>query len=208
MTGRENSLFDLGPVDEAFRMEGFCRIAGVDESGRGPLAGPVLAAAVIIPEQSDLPLPLDCKGFSPARRLELYEIITEQAITWHIASIDHQEIDRVNILQASFLAMAEAVAKLDPEPDLVLVDGRQAPEIPNAVRCLKGGDKNSLSIGAASILAKVERDRIMDEFHELYPRYGFSSHRGYGTKKHREAIKEYGPCPIHRRTFRGVKEYI
>ena len=208
MADTDHSLFDPGPVDEAFRKEGFYLIAGVDESGRGPLAGPVLAAAVILPEQTDLPLPLDCKKFSGARRAELYEIITEQALAWHVASVDNHEIDKINILQASLAAMSVAVGELDPKPDLVLVDGPHPPPISNPVRCLKGGDRNSLSIGAASILAKVERDRIMDEYHELYPQYGFSSHRGYGTKKHREAIIKHGPCPIHRKTFKGVKEYL
>ncbi len=208
MAGTDHSLFDLEPVDEAFRKEGFCLIAGVDESGRGPLAGPVLAAAVILPEQTDLPLPLDSKKFSGARRAELYETITEQALAWHVASVDNHEIDKINILQASLTAMSFAVSELDPKPDLVLVDGPHPPPISNPFRCLKGGDRNSLAIGAASILAKVERDRMMDEYHELYPQYGFSSHRGYGTKKHREAILQHGPCPIHRKTFKGVKEYV
>lgn len=208
MAGTDHSLFDLGPVDEAFRKEGFRLFAGVDESGRGPLAGPVFAAAVILPEQTALSLPLDSKGFSGIRRAELYEIITEQALAWHVASVDNHEIDRINILQATFTAMSLAVGELDPKPDLVLVDGHHPPPISNPVRCLKGGDRNSLSIGAASILAKVERDRIMDEYHELYPQYGFSSHRGYGTMRHREAIQKHGPCPIHRKTFKGVREYI
>jgi len=125
--------------------------------------------------------------------------------------VGHSVIDEINILQASMRAMAIAVEGLDPAPDLILVDGPHSPVIrgdTGRLRCLKGGDRLSRCIGAASILAKVERDRIMAEYHEIYPQYGFSSHRGYPTKKHRDAISKHGPCPIHRKTFRGVREYV
>lgn len=207
MSRNDNSSFDPVSVDEAFRMEGFSFIAGVDESGRGPLAGPVLAAAVILPEETDLPLFLDCKKFSSKKREVLYDSILRQALAWHVACVGHSVIDEANILQASIRAMTKAVDGLDPLPDLILVDGPHPPPVPGKVHCLKGGDRLSQSIGAASILAKVERDRIMDEYHERYPQYGFSTNRGYGTKKHREAISLNGPCPIHRKTFRGVREY-
>ena len=196
------------PLDEIFRQKGYSLIAGVDEAGRGPLAGPVFAAAVILPADTDLSLPLDSKKFSANRRLELYDRIKSQAVSWSVACIDETEIDRINILQASLKAMVEAVKDLSLTPEMILVDGSRTPFVDSHSRAVTKGDSRSLAIGAASILAKVERDRIMREHHARYPQYGFDRHKGYGTKEHRQAIAEHGPCAIHRKTFRGVKEYL
>lgn len=196
------------PIDEVLRQEGYSLIAGVDEAGRGPLAGPVFAAAVILPEESTLPPILDSKKFSPGPREALYEKILSEAVTWHVSRIDHDVIDEINILRATLKAMVEAVKNLSTTPEMILVDGSHTPFVDSHSRAVKNGDSLSQCIGAASILAKVERDRVMKEHHARYPHYGFNRHKGYGTREHRQAIAEYGPCEIHRRTFRGVKEYL
>lgn len=195
------------PIDEQFRQTGYSLIAGVDEAGRGPLAGPVVAAAVILPAQNNLPNVMDSKKISPARREILYEEIVSVALSWHTASVDNTVIDRINILQATFRAMVDAVKNLSPTPDMILVDGNQTPFVNSHSRYLKKGDGVSQSIGAASILAKVQRDRTMARYHEQFPQYGFDRHKGYGTREHLDAIVSHGPCPIHRRSFAGVKEY-
>jgi len=195
-------------IDEVLRQKGYSLIAGVDEAGRGPLAGPVFAAAVILPEESFLPPLLDSKKFSPARRESLYEEILSVAVAWHVSSVDHDVIDRINILQASLKAMVQAAKGLSHTPEMILVDGSRTPFVDSHSRAVTKGDSLSQSIGAASILAKVERDRVMREHHTRYPQYGFDRHKGYGTKEHRQAIAEHGPCAIHRKTFRGVKEYL
>jgi ribonuclease HII len=197
----------LFPIDVELRNSGYSLIAGVDEAGRGPLAGPVFAAAVILPADNDLPDIMDSKKISPARREKLYDEILTTAVALHAASIENQVIDRINILQATLKAMVEAVRNLSDTPEMILVDGMHTPFVDSHSRALKKGDGISQSIGAASIIAKVMRDRTMADYHEKYPQYGFAKHKGYGTREHLEAIAEYGPCPIHRRSFAGVREH-
>lgn len=186
------------------RLAGYSLIAGVDEAGRGPLAGPVVAAAVILPEDIALDGVRDSKKMSERAREGAFPLIERGAIDISLAVVSPKEIDRINILQATRKAMKQAVLALDLQPDYLLIDGTYPVDLPIHQRCIIKGDELSLSISAASVLAKVYRDRIMYSFHELYPRYGFSSNKGYGTPKHTEAIKQYGPCFIHRLTFRGV----
>jgi ribonuclease HII len=197
----------LASIDDHLRESGYSLIAGVDEAGRGPLAGPVFAAAVILPPENGLPDILDSKKFSPARRETLCEEIVSRAVAWSYASVENQVIDRLNILQASMKAMVEAVRNLSDIPEMILVDGTHTPFVDSNSKALKKGDGISQSIGAASILAKVQRDHVMARYHEEYPQYGFARHKGYGTREHLEAIARYGPCPIHRRSFAGVKEF-
>ena len=197
----------IDSIDDQLRNSGYSLIAGVDEAGRGPLAGPVFAAAVILPPSNSLPDTMDSKKLSPARREKLYEEILSVAVAWHASSIENQVIDRINILQATLKAMVEAVKNLSDTPEMILVDGSHTPFIDSHSRALKKGDGISQSIGAASVLAKVLRDRVMTRYHEEYPQYGFARHKGYGTREHLEAIAKHGPCPIHRRSFAGVKEY-
>jgi len=198
----------LQSPDEECRNQGFTLIAGVDEAGRGPLAGPVCAAAVILPPHCSLPSNMDSKSHSPARREVLRELILSMAVSWSVATVENPDIDRMNILQASLKAMSLAVENLSPRPELVLVDGNRPPSMSFPSRTFAGGDRISLCIGAASILAKTHRDRLMVEYHRIWPQYGFDRHKGYPTREHLEAIVLYGPCPIHRRTFRGVREHV
>ncbi|MFW6334118.1 MAG: ribonuclease HII [Desulfosalsimonas sp.] len=186
------------------RNSGYRKIAGVDEVGRGPLAGPVVSAAVILPEEFSVNGVADSKRLSPGFRRRLYEEIYCHALTVGIGIVDPVEIDRINILQASLKAMAMAVKNLAPRPDCLLIDGRHCIELDMSQKTIVKGDSRSVSIGAASIVAKVTRDRMMDEYCAEYPEYGFSRHKGYPTKAHVCAIRNYGWCPIHRRTFKGV----
>jgi len=188
--------------------QGFRNISGVDEAGRGPLAGPVVAAAVIFSPNIDIVDLDDSKKLSPKKREELFPKIQERATAYGVAVIGHKIIDEINILQAARLAMKQAVDQLNPIPDLLLIDGNQKIESSIDQWAIVKGDSKSLSIAAASVLAKVTRDRIMDDYHKLYPQYAFNRHKGYGTKLHRTLIQEYGPCPIHRSKFKGVSEYI
>ena len=188
--------------------QGFRNISGVDEAGRGPLAGPVVAAAVIFSPNIDIVDLDDSKKLSPKKREELFPEIQERATAYGVAVIGHKIIDEINILQAARLAMKQAVDQLNPIPDLLLIDGNQKIESSIDQWVIVKGDSKSLSIAAASVLAKVTRDRIMDDYHKLYPQYAFNRHKGYGTKLHRTLIQEYGPCPIHRSKFKGVSEYI
>ena len=188
--------------------QGFRNISGVDEAGRGPLAGPVVAAAAIFSPNIDIVDLDDSKKLSPKKREELFLEIKERAITYGVAVIGHRIIDEINILQAARLAMKQAMDQLNPGPDLLLIDGNQKIESTLDQWTIVKGDSKSLSIAAASVLAKVTRDRIMDDYHKLYPQYEFNRHKGYGTKLHRTLIQEYGPCPIHRSKFKGVSEYI
>ena len=188
--------------------QGFRNISGVDEAGRGPLAGPVVAAAAIFSPNIDIVDLDDSKKLSPKKREELFLEIKERATTYGVAVIGHRIIDEINILQAARLAMKQAVDQLNPIPDLLLIDGNQKIESTLDQWAIVKGDSKSLSIAAASVLAKVTRDRIMDDYHKLYPQYEFNRHKGYGTKLHRALIQEYGPCPIHRSKFKGVSEYI
>lgn len=195
----------MGGFESLARDRGFLFPAGVDEAGRGPLAGPVVAAAVVFPAGYLNPDIRDSKLLSPARRELLFGVIRRDAVACAVASVPHEEIDRINILQASLTAMRRAVAALSTPADFLLVDGnRPIPSCNIPQETLVGGDGRCLSIAAASILAKVSRDRMMGEFDLLYPGYGFAAHKGYPTADHLAAIRRLGPSPIHRRTFRGV----
>ncbi len=189
----------LFAFDEALRGE-YPVIAGLDEAGRGPLAGDVYAAAVILPRGIVLGGVNDSKKLTEKRREELYELITEKAEAYFVATASVEEIERLNILNAAMLAMKRAAEGLKREYDIALIDGNRVPDIPKA-RAVVHGDALSQSIAAASILAKVERDRYMNGLDRAYPEYGFSKHKGYGTKLHYEMIKKYGPCPAHRPSF-------
>lgn len=180
---------------------GYETVCGVDEAGRGPLAGPVCAAAVILPRGLDIPGLNDSKKLTAKRREALYDIITEQSLAYGIAFASEQEIDEINILQATFLAMERAMAQLAPPPELALIDGNRSKDFGLPVRTIVKGDSLSASIAAASILAKVTRDRLMEQYDEQYPQYGFAVHKGYGTKRHYAALTEFGPCEEHRQTF-------
>ena len=184
------------------------RIAGVDEVGRGPLAGPVVAAAVVLPRDGIQEKLFDSKQISSKKREHLYETILSEAQGVGIGIIGHEEIDRINILQATLKAMALAIGNLSPPPDFILIDGPHGITLPIPQKPIRKGDQLSNSIAAASIVAKVTRDRLMMEYHQRYPLYNFARHKGYPTRIHREAIRQYGCCEIHRRTFKGVKEHL
>ncbi len=189
-------------LEEEFRDLGFKYIAGIDEAGRGPLAGPVVAAAVIFPVGVFLPGVDDSKKLTSHKREELYQEIVERALAFGLGEADVETIDQINIGQASLQAMRRAVETLPLSPDLLLVDGnRPIPEMKIKQITVIGGDAKCFSIASASILAKVTRDRTMEAYEVLYPGYGFSQNRGYGTCFHREALKRLGPCEIHRRSF-------
>jgi len=188
--------------------KGYVNTAGVDEAGRGPLAGPVVAAAVIFPAKINIVGLDDSKKLSPKKREELYPQIQAEAIAYGVAIVSREVIDEINIMQASRLAMKKAVELLQPVPDLLLIDGNQKIDSTLDQWAIVKGDSKSLSIAAASVLAKVTRDRIMEDYHKLYPQYEFHRHKGYGTKLHRALIEKHGPCPIHRSTFKGVSEFI
>ncbi|OGI44913.1 MAG: ribonuclease HII [Candidatus Muproteobacteria bacterium RBG_16_65_31] len=183
-------------------------IAGVDEAGRGPLAGPVLASAVIFVPGRAVAGVADSKTLSPSRREALAERIREHALCWAIGRAEVEEIDRLNILRASLLAMSRAVAALAQAPDMVLVDGPHAPAVDYQVRAVIAGDATVPAISAASILAKVERDALMRELDRLYPVYGFARHKGYPTAEHLRALAEHGVSPVHRRTFAPVRQIL
>ena len=184
------------------------KIAGVDEVGRGPLAGPVTTAAVILPKQYDLPGLSDSKKLSAKRREDLAVAIKQQAICWALGEADIAEIDELNILHATMLAMQRAVAALTMLPDQVLVDGNRCPDFGIQAKAIIGGDGLEPCISAASIIAKVARDQMMKEFAVQYPQYGFERNSGYPTKQHREALEEFGITPIHRRSFGPVKALL
>jgi ribonuclease HII len=178
--------------------------AGVDEAGRGPLAGPVVAAAVILPEAFSIPGLDDSKKLTHRQRVTILEQVVASAVAFAIGIVSHEEIDSINILRASIRAMEIAVNNLERKPDFLLIDGNQRTSLLIPQETVIKGDSRCCSIAAASIVAKVRRDEIMDEYHEQYPEYNFRSHKGYATREHIEAIRKYGPCPIHRRSFRGV----
>ncbi len=181
-------------------------VAGVDEVGRGALAGPVVAAAVILPSDFDHPELADSKCLSPEKREELYEIIVREAVSWAVARIENDVIDQIGILKASLRAMAKALQDLDPQPQLALIDGRFTTPWVGLQKAIIDGDALCRSIAAASIIAKVTRDRIMTEAAKQFPLYSFERHKGYATKQHLEALKAHGPCPLHRRSFRPISE--
>ena len=176
-------------------------ICGVDEAGRGPLAGPVCAAAVILPEHLQIPGLNDSKKLTDKKRRELFPVIQEQAIAYGIGLASESEIDEINILQATFLAMRRALDQLTVRPEIALIDGNRETDFGLPVKTVVKGDSLSANIAAASVLAKVTRDNIMVELAQQYPEYGFEIHKGYGTKAHYQALRTYGPCPIHRKTF-------
>jgi ribonuclease HII len=193
--------------ERALRARGFLLVAGVDEAGRGPLAGPVVAAAVILPEDFALDGLTDSKKVSAPKREKIYAILTATAeILWAVAEASVEEIDGLNILRATHLAMARAVDALARKPDHALVDGLPVRGLPVTHTAVLAGDTLSLSIAAASIIAKVTRDRLMVELDARYPQYGFARHKGYGVREHLEALRNHGPCPAHRRTFAPVAQ--
>ena len=188
-------------IEDTFFDQGLQVICGVDEAGRGPLAGPVCAAAVILPKHLEIPGLTDSKKLSDKRRRELFPEIQRQAVAYGIGFASEKEIDEINILQATFLAMERSLAQLPITPELVLIDGNRERDFGLPAKTVIKGDSLSANIAAASILAKVSRDDLMLEMAREYPQYGFEIHKGYGTKAHYAALRMYGPCPIHRRTF-------
>ena len=183
--------------------DNYTYICGIDEVGRGPLAGPVVAAAVILPKDCDILYINDSKQLSTKKREELYDVIMEKAVATGIGMVGPERIDEINILQATYEAMRQAIAALDPQPDLLLNDAVTIPEVAIPQVPIIKGDAKSISIGAASIIAKVTRDRMMEAYEDVYPGYGFASNKGYGSRQHTDALKESGPTPIHRKTFIG-----
>ena len=192
---------DMFHYENLQKAQGFRLVCGVDEAGRGPLAGPVCAAAVILPEEVNIPGLNDSKKLSDKRRREMYPLIKEQAIAYSIAFATEEEIDNINILQATYLAMQRAIDGLQIKPDFALIDGNRAKDFGLPVMTIVGGDGLSASIAAASILAKVTRDDFMLELAKTYPQYGFEVHKGYGTKAHYEALAQFGPSKVHRMSF-------
>ena len=192
---------DLWEIERELHTQGVGLICGVDEAGRGPLAGPVCAAAVILPAEADLPGLNDSKKLSEKKREQLFPEIQRIALAWSVAFATVEEIEERNILGATMLAMNRAIAGLSLKPELALIDGNRNKEIEMPSRCVVHGDARCASIAAASILAKVSRDRLMVELSREYPQYGFEQHKGYGTRAHFEALREYGPCPAHRPSF-------
>ena len=198
---------NLWKFEKEARTNGFVNIAGIDEAGRGPLAGPVVSAAVILPVSFSVSGITDSKKLTPKKRQYLYGKIYEQAVSIGIGIVDPAEIDRINILQAALLSMSMSVENLDPPPDFLLVDGPFGVPTDLPQHPIPKGDLLSISIAAASIVAKVTRDNLMENYHQDYPHFGFARHKGYPTQAHRAALKKYGYCPIHRLSFKGVKEY-
>ena len=195
------SEVNMWEIENSHFENGIKIICGVDEAGRGPLAGPVCAAAVILPPNAEIPGLNDSKKLTDKRRRELFPIIKEQAIAYGIGLASHEEIDEINILQATYLAMERALSQLSVQPELALIDGNRAKDFGIPVLTVVKGDSLSASIAAASILAKVTRDDLMAQAAEDYPQYQFEVHKGYGTKAHYAALSEHGPSPIHRMTF-------
>lgn len=194
-------MTDMWNIENEYFSKGVDIICGVDEAGRGPLAGPVCAAAVILPANLELPGLADSKKLTDKRRRELFPMIKEKAIAYGIGFASEQEIDEINILQATFLAMERALAQLNVRPDLALIDGNREKDFGIPVKTVVKGDSLSANIAAASILAKVSRDDVMMALAEKYPQYGFEIHKGYGTKAHYEALRANGASPVHRSTF-------
>jgi len=199
---------DMLEYENKYYERGLKYIAGVDEAGRGPLAGPVFAAAVIFEKGVQIPGINDSKKLSEKKREELFDIIKEKSLCYNIVCVDEKEIDKINILNATLKCFNLAVSGLDIKPDIALIDGNRCGEMPVECETIVKGDSKSMSIAAASILAKVARDRYIIDLDTKFPQYKFKKHKGYGTKEHLEAIASYGPCPIHRLTFKGVREYV
>ena len=206
MAKKNDPPVDLWEIQNGYAAEGYQVICGVDEAGRGPLAGPVCAAAVILPPGFEIPGLNDSKQLTDKKRRELFPVIQEEAIAWGIAMVDEKVIDEINILNATFRAMREAIEALSVKPDLALIDGNRVSDFGVEAVPIVKGDARVASIAAASILAKVARDDYMERMDEVYPEYGFAVHKGYGTKRHYAAVDQYGLCPIHRKTF--FKKYF
>ncbi|MBQ7255422.1 MAG: ribonuclease HII [Oscillospiraceae bacterium] len=194
-------MTDLWEIEHSLYSQDVQTICGVDEAGRGSLAGPVCAAAVILPRDCEIEGLNDSKKLSDAKRRALFPVICEKAIAYGIGWASEQEIDEINILQATFLAMQRALDALRVRPDLALIDGNRAKDFGLPVQTVVKGDSRSANIAAASVLAKVSRDNVMDQMAKEYPQYGFEVHKGYGTKRHYDALREFGASPIHRKTF-------
>lgn len=194
-------LYEMEAIERGLRENGYNFIAGVDEAGRGPLAGPVYAAAVILPSGCIIEGLNDSKKLSEKKREKLYDIIIDKAVSYSVQSVCEAVIDEVNILNAVFIAMNKAVQSLNPPPDYVLVDGNRIKDMKFPCETVVKGDSKSINIAAASILAKVSRDRYIKEISDKYPEYNFAKHKGYGTKEHIEVLKKLGPCEIHRKSF-------
>ena len=195
------SQVDMWEIENGLYSDAVQCICGVDEAGRGPLAGPVCAAAVILPRGLEIPGLTDSKKLSDKKRRELFPVIMEQAIAYGIGFASHEEIDEINILQATFLAMQRAIDQLKVRPDLALIDGNRQKDFGIPVKTVVKGDSLSANIAAASVLAKVTRDNVMEELANKYPEYGFEIHKGYGTKAHYEALRAYGASEVHRMSF-------
>lgn len=192
---------NMWEIENAYFQKGYSLICGVDEAGRGPLAGPVCAAAVILPANLEISGLDDSKKLTDKRRRELFPVIQEQAVAYAVVMVDHKKIDEINILQATLLAMEQAISQLSVKPDLALIDGNREKDFGVPCRTVVHGDSLSASIAAASVLAKVTRDDYMLQMAQEYPQYGFEIHKGYGTKAHYAALREYGHSPIHRMSF-------
>jgi len=197
-------LLQISSYERELAAAGYERVGGVDEAGRGPLAGPVVAAAVILPVDTLIPGLRDSKQLTPAKRDHLFDQITTLAVAVGIGRVDHDTIDEINILQATYLAMEKCIFALKISPQYLLIDALTLRRIFIPQKPIVHGDTLSISIAAASIIAKVTRDRWMDQVHDEFPNYNFKAHKGYGTREHLAKIKQYGYCPIHRKTFRGV----
>ena len=198
---KTESAVDLWSIERQYAERGYTCICGIDEAGRGPLAGPVFAAAVILPFGTQIEGLNDSKKLTDAKRRALFPEICEKAIAYGIGSASARKIDEINILQATFLAMRRAVEQMSVKPDFLLVDGNRLTDFGIPAEAIVKGDSRSANIAAASILAKVSRDTLMEKLAADYPQYGFEIHKGYGTKAHYAALSEFGACPIHRRTF-------
>ena len=196
---------DLAVHERSLWQKDIKLVAGIDESGRGPLAGPVVAAVAILPPFKKIEGIKDSKKLSQSRREELFESITKEALDWGIGIVSERKIEEINILQATRLAMLKAVQDMEISPEFLLIDGPIHLDTKISQQPIIDGDEKSFSIGAASIIAKVTRDRLMQKYHRLFPKYGFNTHKGYGTQKHLDALRIHGPCPIHRRTYEPVQ---
>jgi len=208
MATKNQASTDWWRFEREAAAQGFLKIAGIDEAGRGPLAGPVVSAAVILPASFEVTGINDSKKITPKKRNYLYGEICRHALATATGIVDSVEIDRINILQATLLSMSKAVKNLTVMPDTLLIDGTFTIPSDLPQTTITKGDSLSISIAAASIIAKVTRDRLLQKYDSTYPQFGFAKHKGYPVKAHREAIKKFGPCPIHRRSFKGVKEYV
>lgn len=208
MKKSEKPIIDMLEYEKKYWDKGYNLVAGIDEAGRGPLAGAVFAAAVVFEKGVIIEGINDSKKLSEKKREELFDVIKEKALYWSIVSVDEKTIDEINILEASIKAFADSLNALPVMPDVALIDGNRAKNIPTEFETIVKGDSHSQSIAAASILAKVARDRYIMELDKEYPEYGFAKHKGYPTKDHLEAVAKYGPSPIHRLTFKGVREHV